>query len=170
MQADFMRVYPMLCFFLFATRLPTLGQAMEKTATCLSSDSAFQFNISQTRSRDAQKKKVYYSFVNFKLTPQVGARAGIYLHGDFENRSRTTNKLYAKGEFRYGLKHGEWRTWNADGILKTVERWKKGVLKKRQSFETTEVMTLPPAEPVKKKRRKRESRGSVEKGEHDVNK
>jgi hypothetical protein len=119
------------------------AQNPKSTATYILGDSVFEFNTSRYRLRRIPKKKVYYSFVNFRIAAQIGARADSYLHGDFENRSNTTNWLFAKGEFSYGLKHGEWKIWDTDGTLKSIERWQKGKLKKHKHPKLIDKKQLP---------------------------
>jgi hypothetical protein len=122
-----------LTFLLLALCLSTAhAQEVIQSATSVSADSVYAFSMSHSKQRRVRNEKMYYSFVNFKITKQAGARAWAYLHGPFENRSYTTNMLYARGTFRKGLKHGEWRTWNVDGTLNTIERWKKGRLRRRE--------------------------------------
>lgn len=102
-------------------------------------DSVYEFTLCvKNFNKDPQPGVTYYSFQNSQLIAQTGARSRSYLHGQFENRSYTTNRLYAKGEFRFGLKHGEWRIWDRDGKLTRIEKWKKGKLVRRHHTDSPE--------------------------------
>jgi hypothetical protein len=143
-----------LVLFLMLDSFIGRAQELKQTATYVSGDSVIEFSFSRAKATNTQPAKVYYSFVNFKIIQQAGARANTYLHGNFENRSNTTHKLYAMGEFRYALKHGKWRTWSGDGTLKTIERWKKGRLKNREYFTAQQESTSVTRSGSNKTRRK----------------
>jgi len=49
------------------------------------------------------------------------------LHGSCQKFFHT-GELLEKGEVKYGLKDGQWRTWHPNGRLKRVETWRRGVL------------------------------------------
>ncbi|MBL7982304.1 MAG: hypothetical protein JNL52_10910 [Flavobacteriales bacterium] len=55
-----------------------------------------------------------------------GGAGGTLLHGPF-TAYHPNGQLRTQGQFKHGLKHGEWRSWNADGKLVEVQRWRSGV-------------------------------------------
>ena len=54
-----------------------------------------------------------------------GGRAGKLLHGRY-SACDEKGQLRESGVYKLGLKDGEWRTWNADGRLQLLQRWKAG--------------------------------------------
>ncbi|MBL7955892.1 MAG: hypothetical protein JNJ91_12700 [Flavobacteriales bacterium] len=54
-----------------------------------------------------------------------GGSGGQLLHGPCE-AFHPNGQLREKGDFHHGLKDGEWRHWDANGVLYLVQHWKKG--------------------------------------------
>lgn len=54
-----------------------------------------------------------------------GGYTGTLLHGPY-SAFDAESRLVEQGKFRKGVKHGEWRYWNADGTLFRVEYWRNG--------------------------------------------
>jgi hypothetical protein len=69
--------------------------------------------------------KIYYSFDRDTILRTAGGFAGRLLNGEYKVYYPNKN-LYESGWFYYGLKDGDWRTWNPDGSLKKVSHWKRG--------------------------------------------
>jgi antitoxin component YwqK of YwqJK toxin-antitoxin module len=78
-------------------------------------------------------RKTYYWYKAQKVIATQGGSAGIVLNGTYQS-FYPSNQLCEKGEFKKGLKIGEWKQWYQNGALKKVERWKKGRLVGRQTF------------------------------------
>lgn len=56
-----------------------------------------------------------------------GGYEGKILHGAYI-MFYYNKDLLTKGNFKYGLKQGEWKSWHRGGEIKSKEVWKKGVL------------------------------------------
>ncbi len=75
--------------------------------------------------RQHSKKKFYYWYKAQHVMSTQGGSSGQLLHGEFES-FYDNKQLARKGEFRKGLKDGEWLYWRPDGTLYRSEHWKKG--------------------------------------------
>lgn len=74
-----------------------------------------------------RKAHTYYWFHAQKLHCTQEGAAGKLLHGPF-TRFYHEGQLAEKGDFRYGLKHGNWKFWYPSGILASEYHYKKGML------------------------------------------
>ncbi|NOQ74878.1 MAG: hypothetical protein GQ574_22885 [Crocinitomix sp.] len=70
----------------------------------------------------------YHWYKAQKLHITQGGSAGDLLHGDFQ-KFHVGGQLAERGEFRYGLKDGEWLTWYESGAVKSKLNYNDGVLK-----------------------------------------
>ncbi|MFL5731298.1 MAG: toxin-antitoxin system YwqK family antitoxin [Cytophagaceae bacterium] len=71
--------------------------------------------------------KYYYWYNANDIKTTRGGYDGKLLHGNYTEYYPNKN-LKQKGEFKYGLKVGEWRNWNISGEFEEIYNWKKGVL------------------------------------------
>jgi len=71
--------------------------------------------------------KTYFWYKSNEIHQSKGGCSGDLLHGDYV-RHYITNELAEKGNFSYGLKKGEWKSWFKNGKLKTIAHWKNGEL------------------------------------------
>lgn len=70
---------------------------------------------------------LYYWYAAQQIKHTRGGYEGKILHGPY-TMFYYNKDLLAKGNFKYGLKQGEWKTWHQGGEVKSKERWKKGIL------------------------------------------
>jgi antitoxin component YwqK of YwqJK toxin-antitoxin module len=70
----------------------------------------------------------YHWFKSQKLHITQGGAAGHLLHGHFQ-KFHNSGQLAECGEFKFGLKDGEWLTWYESGGLKSKLYYHEGVLK-----------------------------------------
>lgn len=70
----------------------------------------------------------YHWFKSQKLHITQGGAAGNLLHGNFQ-KFHISGQLAEHGEFKYGLKNGDWLTWYESGELESKLNYKDGVLK-----------------------------------------
>ena len=69
---------------------------------------------------------VYFWYKSNKIISTEGGIDGKPLHGNYTS-FYLSNNLMEKGRFKYGLKNGEWRSWNENGKLKETINWNKGI-------------------------------------------
>jgi antitoxin component YwqK of YwqJK toxin-antitoxin module len=69
--------------------------------------------------------KYYYWFSANDIKTSRGGYDGKLLHGVYTEFYSNKN-LKQKGEFKYGLKIGEWKSWNMAGEYEEIVNWKKG--------------------------------------------
>jgi len=69
----------------------------------------------------------YFWYKSNEIHQSKGDYSGDLLQGKYV-RHYITNELAEKGNFSYGLKKGEWKSWFKNGKLKTIAHWKKGEL------------------------------------------
>jgi antitoxin component YwqK of YwqJK toxin-antitoxin module len=69
----------------------------------------------------------YYWYGAQDIKHTRGAFDGKLLHGKFILFYRNKD-LLSKGNFRYGLKDGEWKSWYLGGERKSKEKWRKGTV------------------------------------------
>lgn len=67
----------------------------------------------------------YYWYAAHDIKKTRGAFEGKLLHGKYV-MFYYNKDLLCKGEFKYGLKDGVWKSWHKGGEIKSKERWKKG--------------------------------------------
>lgn len=72
-----------------------------------------------------RKDKFYYWFKTQKVLATQGGASGLLLHGPLE-AFYDNKQLSQKGNFRKGLKDGEWIYWRMDGTIIRTEEWNKG--------------------------------------------
>ncbi len=73
-----------------------------------------------------QNGKLYYWFKTGEIHTSISNAGGLVLHEDYSKFYRS-KQLAEKGDFNYGLKDGEWRSWYENGSLKTIIDWKSGL-------------------------------------------
>lgn len=102
----------------------------------------YQFYILDQDKNSLQKfdtNRVYFWYKTQKLITTQGGASGDLLHGTFE-AFYENKQLAQKGQFRKGLKHGEWIFWKVDGTIDHVEKWKRGKIEEEskddQVFKT----------------------------------
>lgn len=90
----------------------------------------YQFKVLDEDKRGVffyKKDRFYYWYKAQRVLSTQGGASGTLLHGEFES-FYPNKQLCRKGEFRKGLKEGEWLYWRQDGTLFRTERWRKGRL------------------------------------------
>jgi hypothetical protein len=80
--------------------------------------------------------KYYYWYNANDIKITRGGYDGKLLHGNYTEYYPNKN-LKQKGEFKYGLKVGEWREWNISGEFDQISNWKKGVMHGRYRIYDT---------------------------------
>ncbi|WP_199119345.1 toxin-antitoxin system YwqK family antitoxin [Pedobacter sp. ASV28] len=73
----------------------------------------------------AEADKKYYWFSNREIKVTQGGFSGRLLHGTYSDYY-LNNNLKEQGEFKMGLKEGEWNSWNEQGILLARIRYRRG--------------------------------------------
>ncbi|WP_298892429.1 hypothetical protein [uncultured Psychroserpens sp.] len=70
--------------------------------------------------------KEYYWFKTGEIHNSVSRAGGLVLHNEYEKFYRS-KQLAEKGNFDFGLKDGEWRTWYENGNVNSITNWKNGL-------------------------------------------
>ncbi|HXA01796.1 MAG TPA: hypothetical protein VNW99_07410 [Cytophagaceae bacterium] len=70
--------------------------------------------------------KYYYWYKSNDIKITRGGYDGKLLHGNYTEYYPNKN-LKQKGEYKYGLKIGEWRNWNIAGEFEQISNWRKGL-------------------------------------------
>ncbi len=72
------------------------------------------------------RKQVFYHYYYQKEIHQTqGGYTGYLLHGNYEV-TNDVNQMIQQGQFKNGLKNGEWKEWQGNGTLGAISQWKKG--------------------------------------------
>lgn len=79
------------------------------------------------------KDKFYFWYKAQQVKSTQGESSGTLLHGEFESFYEN-DQLHQKGDFKRGLKRGEWMHWREDGSLIFSETWAKGELKTKKWY------------------------------------
>ena len=77
---------------------------------------------------------MYFWHRNGQLRSTKGGYSGNVLHGDFQEFDKS-GRMLGKGTYYYGTKNGEWKTWNRNGEIIRLEKWDKGFLGRRISYD-----------------------------------
>ena len=78
----------------------------------------------------------YYWHRNGQLRSTLGDFSGNILHGNSQEFDKS-GRLLRKGTYHYGTKDGEWKSWDRNGDLIQFEKWDRGFLTKRKSYENS---------------------------------
>jgi antitoxin component YwqK of YwqJK toxin-antitoxin module len=71
--------------------------------------------------------RYYYWYLDNVIHSTQGGYNGQLLNGHYTAFYPDKN-LKEEGDFKSGLKEGEWKTWNPKGDLKSVTNWRDGVM------------------------------------------
>lgn len=82
--------------------------------------------VSQNKKISIDRDLIYYWYSSNKIQETMGGVDGKILHGLYSSFYLNGN-LKEKGNFRTGLKNGEWITWYESGKIKEINTWKKGI-------------------------------------------
>lgn len=69
---------------------------------------------------------VYSWYLKGTISCNLGGYSGKLLHGTYQEI--INNKLVAAGQFKEGLKIGQWKSWYNSGWLKEISNWQNGLL------------------------------------------
>lgn len=78
--------------------------------------------------------KTYTWYDNVSIHETVGGYSGYLLDGKYEEFYFPSNNLCMSGEFKNGLKTGEWISWSEKGLLKERTSWINGVLNGKKNI------------------------------------
>ena len=76
----------------------------------------------------------YFWHRNGQLRSTKGDYSGNILHGHSQEFDKS-GRMLGKGTYYYGTKDGEWKTWNRNGEIIRLEKWDKGFLNQRISYD-----------------------------------
>ena len=71
---------------------------------------------------------------NGQLKSTRGDFSGNILHGSFQEFDKS-GRLLEKGIYYFGTKDGEWKSWDRNGEIIRLEKWNRGFLKQRISYD-----------------------------------
>lgn len=91
-------------------------------------DSSIRFSVlTESPDLEPDQDKEYYWFSQNQVHHNKGGYFGKLLHGDyhlFDNDKR----LIVKGAFDKGLRVGKWMEWYSNGVIASMQEWRKGSL------------------------------------------
>ena len=94
--------------------------------TVVEGDTIHSFTVATQGFSGKVRPDVYYTwYLRNNFTSTQGGYEGALLHGAYTKILRD-NTLLEKGQFREGLKDGEWITWHDRGGMEGVSRWDQG--------------------------------------------
>lgn len=73
----------------------------------------------------SKKDKEYFWFKGGMIHAAQSGIAGELLHDKFV-KFYHSNQLAEQGQFKFGLKNGQWKSWYENGNLSSVSQWKAG--------------------------------------------
>lgn len=90
-------------------------------------DTVYTLEVDTTQYRPkASPEAWYWSWHQGSLIKRQGGYQGQLLHGAY-SQSLRNGALLQEGSYDWGLPNGEWKTWSANGNLKAIETWKRGI-------------------------------------------
>lgn len=91
------------------------------------SDANFRYEFFTTDKKVKVKdNKIYFWFKGGTIHNAQSGIAGALLDDKFVKMYHN-NQLAEQGQFDEGLKVGLWKTWHANGIIESTQKWKKGI-------------------------------------------
>lgn len=137
---------PLFLFILTAVTFSTLAQKPLKdfylNRTLKQDGLQYEFTVIDDDKHGVlhyKKDKFYFWYKAQRVKSTQGESSGKLLHGEFES-FYVNDQLYQKGDFKHGLKCGEWLHWREDGSLVHAEVWSKGELKTKKWYNETGVI------------------------------
>jgi len=76
----------------------------------------------------------YFWHRNGQLRSTKGDYSGNILHGNSQEFDKS-GRMLEKGAYYYGTKDGEWKSWNRNGDIIRLEKWNRGFLIRRISYD-----------------------------------
>ena len=116
-----------------AQKLPDFGFNKVRIAE---DDKTILAEIIPVNSNPKAKAHLFYFWYSANLIHVTqGGFSGKLLNGSYSEFYLNKN-LAEQGAFKKGLKNGIWKSWNEDGTLNQVTRWKDGIIfvKKPSTF------------------------------------
>ena len=115
----------LLGFFVQQSKAQRLKEVTHREINIHSNDSSIKAMIMIENKVRPNEKNNYYWYYNNEIKSNRGGYNGKlldkkYLVTDYQNN------LLEQGEFKKGMKSGEWKRWNKKGELITVNNWCKG--------------------------------------------
>ncbi len=131
----------LLLFLIMATAFPSVAQKALKDfylkRRLTQGGLQYEFSVLDEDKHGVfhyKKNKYYFWYKAQSVMSTQGESAGVLLHGEFES-FYSNGQLFEKGEFKRGLKKGEWMHWRNDGSLIFTEDWSKGELKAKKWYD-----------------------------------
>jgi antitoxin component YwqK of YwqJK toxin-antitoxin module len=123
-----------LCFFLSliftdlkAQKLANNKQNSTREVELIYTDSTIVAGIYTKQEKIKTKYPLMYNwYFQEKLGQSQGDYWGYLLHGSYCVYDKK-NRLIRKGDFKFGLKNGSWKSWYLNGILRINEAWENGM-------------------------------------------
>jgi hypothetical protein len=148
--SDFCKVFWLFIFGSIGNVHRLSGQSLDKVVrqavntsriTLSRGDSIESFVVvNQHKSKSLKSDRFYTWYTANAVRHTQGGTAGKLLHGMYV-LSNHKKDLIAKGQFRYGLRVGQWQHWHVNGQTKSVEQWKKG--KRHGSYRGYDIQGNP---------------------------
>ncbi len=143
---NFIQMKPVLLFISIALTFSTFAQKPLKdfylNRTLKQDGLQYEFTVIDNDKHGIlhyNKDKFYFWYKAQRVKSTQGESSGTLLHGEFES-FYTNDQLHQKGNFKRGLKRGEWLHWREDGSLIHSEIWRKGELKVKKWYNETGVI------------------------------
>jgi hypothetical protein len=122
-------LFSLLCLYTFAAlgqKLPDYG--LNKVRITDTSRTILAVIAPVSSPPTANTKVSYYWYSADAIHATQGGYSGKLLNGPYIEYYPDKN-LKQQGTFKKGLKEGIWKTWNTDGTLHSITKWKHGVEK-----------------------------------------
>jgi len=99
---------------------------IETTISIEDSNSIILFHLySKAVAYKAKVDRMYYWFSGKKVMITQGGYDKNLLHGSYKVRYKN-KQIKTKGQFKKGLKTGEWTSWYENGVLAGKSIWRQG--------------------------------------------
>lgn len=84
-----------------------------------------EFHVTERKLKRQELNLEYHWYQNNRIFKTYGSSSGRLLHGTYRSFYPGA-ELLQKGEFKMGLKQGQWITWFPSGIISRLEHYKNG--------------------------------------------
>lgn len=122
----------MVCWYSASAEKP-----LTHSATTEENGRVYQYSIVyQEFSIKAKPSVTYFWHRNGQLHSTSGDYSGNVLHGISQEFDKS-GRLLEKGSYYYGVKDGTWKSWDKNGKIIRLEKWDRGYISWRKSFEGT---------------------------------
>lgn len=122
-KSSFFKIFYLIAFTFLTCSFSFIGPELLKKI----SDKEFRYEFyTSTKEIKTTKNRNYYWFKGGAIHVSEYGISGEILNGIYI-KYYLDNQLAERGNFSFGVKNGEWKSWHKNGQIQTLSQWSKGL-------------------------------------------